>query len=115
VSRLLRATLEHVRRELSGETGEEPDEQPAKPRSGRLLLRLPQTLHGELAAAAQRDGVALNTYIAGTLAAAIGWRDPDGELEPRPLRRNRLLLVNAIVITLAALTGIALLLIAWLG
>jgi predicted HicB family RNase H-like nuclease len=115
VSRLLRAALEHVRRELDGDAANEPAEQPAKPRSGRLLLRLPQTLHGELAAAAERDGVALNTFIAGTLAAAIGWHDPDGELEPRPSRRSRLLLVNAIVIALAALIGLALLLVAWLG
>jgi len=118
VSRLLRAALEHVRCELDGETPDEPAAQadePAKPRSGRLLLRLPQSLHGELAATAQREGVPLNTFIAGTLAAAIGWHDPDGELRPRPTRRSRVLLINAIVISIAALTGIALLLVAWLS
>ena len=115
VSRLLRAALEHVRQELDGEVPDEPAEPPAKPRSGRFLLRLPQSLHGELAVAAQREGVALNTFIAGSLAAAIGWHDPDGDLRPRPARRSRILLVNAIVITLAALTGIALLLVAWLS
>jgi RNA polymerase sigma-B factor len=115
VSRLLRAALEHLRSELDGDPAEPIAEEPAKHRSGRLLLRLPQSLHGELAAAAQREGVALNTFIAGTLAAAIAWHDPDGELHLRRPRRSRLLLVNAIVITLAALTGIALLLVAWLG
>ena len=117
VSRLLRAALEHVRCELDGETPDEPAEQadePAKPRSGRLLLRLPQSLHGELAATAQREGVPLNTFIAGTLAAAIGWHDPTAS-SPRPTGRSRVLLINAIVIAIAALTGIALLLVAWLS
>ena len=116
VSRLLRAALDHLRAELDGETDDpEPAHETVPRRSGRLLLRLPQSLHGELAATAEREGVALNTFIAGTLASAIGWHDPDGGLEPRPRRRSTLLLVNAIVIALAALIGIALLLVAWLG
>jgi RNA polymerase sigma-B factor len=117
VSRLLRAALERVRGELEGEPPPDAPAPPgAPPRSGRLLLRLPQSLHGELAAAAEREGVALNTFIAGTLASAIGWHDPDGGA-PRARRRppSRLLLVNAIVIAIAAVTGIALLLAAWLG
>jgi predicted HicB family RNase H-like nuclease len=117
VSRLLKAALEHLRREVDGT---EQDAAPAVPagqrRSGRLLLRLPQSLHGELAAAAEREGVPLNTFIAGSLASAIGWNDPDGVVaRPPRRRRSTLLLVNAIVIALAALTGIALLLVAWLG
>jgi len=117
VSRLLRAALDRVRGEIEGEPEPEAPAPPgAPPRSGRLLLRLPQSLHGELAAEAEREGVALNTFIAGTLASAIGWQDPDGGV-PRARRRppSRLLLVNAIVIAIAAVTGIALLLAAWLG
>jgi RNA polymerase sigma-B factor len=117
VSRLLRAALDRVRSEIEGELPPDPPAPGgAAPRSGRLLLRLPQSLHGELAAAAEREGVALNTLIAGTLASAIGWQDPDGGA-PRIRRRphSRLLLVNAIVIAIAAVTGIALLLAAWLG
>jgi RNA polymerase sigma-B factor len=115
VSRLLRAALEHLRREVEGE---EPDVVVAAPqrRSGRLLLRLPQSLHGELAAAADRERVPLNTFIAGSLASAVGWHDPDGPVvRPRPRPRRTLLLVNAIVIAAAAATGMALLLVAWLG
>jgi RNA polymerase sigma-B factor len=117
VSRLLRAALDRVRGEIEGEPEPEAPALPSAPsRSGRLLLRLPQSLHGELAAEAEREGVALNTFIAGTLASAIGWQDPDGGV-PRVRRRppSRLLLVNAIVIAIAAVTGIALLLAAWLG
>jgi RNA polymerase sigma-B factor len=119
VSRLLRAALDHLRSEIEGEQGDADAaataRHPAGRRSGRLLLRLPQSLHGELAAAAEREGVPLNTFIAGSLASAVGWRDPDGEVRPRGRRRSTLLLINAIVIAAAAVTGIALLLAAWLG
>jgi RNA polymerase sigma-B factor len=118
VSRLLRAALDHPRREVEGEDPEAAGARPAEAqrRSGRLLLRLPQSLHGELAAAAERDGVPLNTFIAGSLASAIGWQDPDGApVRPRARRRSTLLLVNAIVIAAAAAIGIALLVAAWLA
>ncbi|HET6510122.1 MAG TPA: sigma-70 family RNA polymerase sigma factor [Baekduia sp.] len=107
VSRLLRATLHRLRAELApGGEGDAAGEPPRDARSGRLLLRLPRTLHGDLARAAEREGVPLNTYITTALAASLA--------TPRP-RRSRLLLVNAIVVGVAALTGLALLLQAWLG
>jgi RNA polymerase sigma-B factor len=117
VSRLLRAAVDHLRSELGAEQdGQGRPAAAAGRRSGRLLLRIPQSLHGELTAAAEREGVPLNTFIAGSLASAVGWRDPDGELRPRaPQRPGKLLLVNAIVIAVAAMTGLALLLAAWLG
>lgn len=52
--------------------------------SGKLLLRMPQSLHGELSQAAERDQVSLNAYITGLLAAAINWRQPDGVPVPGP-------------------------------
>ena len=120
VSRLLRATLERLRA-LVGEEDEPAETTPLVPspttsadaRSGRLLLRLPRTLHTELADAAEHEGVPLNTYITSTLAAAVA--APDDEPAPRPSRSRRLLVINAIVIALAALAGVALLLLAWLG
>ena len=42
--------------------------------SGRFVLRLPKTLHAELAEAAEREGVSLNQYATGALAASVGWR-----------------------------------------
>jgi RNA polymerase sigma-B factor len=151
VSRLLRAALEHLRevvdpppaapaptsRAVAGEpvTVTRTAAAGAAPqRSGRLLLRLPRSLHSELASAADREGVALNTFIAGKLAAAIGWHEEDAndggaarsatpaEGAPRGLtgptrtrRPSALLIVNAVAIALAAIAGFALLLVALLG
>jgi len=125
VSRLLRAALDRLRAEVAPEDqgAPPPDDEPPEPdpvaaaaaaeaRSGRLLLRLPRSLHGELAQAAAREGVPLNTYITGTLAAAMAEPDPPAR---RRDRGTRLLVINAIVVALAALAGIALLLLAWLG
>jgi predicted HicB family RNase H-like nuclease len=41
--------------------------------SGRLVLRMPPALHGELAAEAGRQGVSLNTLLVALLAGGIGW------------------------------------------
>lgn len=45
-------------------------------RSGRILLRLPRSLHGMLAEAAEREGVSLNQFALGVLAGSVGWRQP---------------------------------------
>jgi antitoxin HicB len=42
--------------------------------SGRLLLRMPRTLHAELTRVAEREGVSLNQFITDSLASVIGWR-----------------------------------------
>ena len=42
--------------------------------TGRFLLRIPRTLHAELARQAQQEGVSLNQYVATTLAKAAGRR-----------------------------------------
>jgi hypothetical protein len=39
---------------------------------GRILLRLPRSLHGMLAEAAEREGVNLNQFALGVLAGAVG-------------------------------------------
>jgi RNA polymerase sigma-B factor len=123
VSRLLRAALERLRAAVDPPASTGGDHEPAPAaadpgegragRSGRLLLRLPRSLHAELAAAAEADGVSLNAYIASTLALAVG--HPADEADHGPARPSRLLVVNAVVIALAALAGVALLLQAWLG
>ena len=48
------------------ERGEEPD----KPFSGRLMLRLPPALHREVYVQARREGKSLNQWIADKLAKA---------------------------------------------
>ncbi len=94
----------------------------AKPApSGRLLLRMPAALHAELAQAAEREGVSLNQFITRALSGKIGWgTDTDDEAPVTPAdNRARLiavaLVVNAIVIGLAAAAAIAVLVLAWRG
>ena len=91
--------------------------------SGRLLLRMPAALHAELARTAERDGVSLNQFITRALSSRIGWgTDAEDESSPMaapPDSRSRLiavaLVVNAVVIGLAAAAAIAVLVLAWRG
>ena len=135
VSRLLQGALERLRSTLDGgvaATGggaysrpvaSAEQTQAAKPadapaHSGRLLVRMPASLHDELARAAEREGVSLNTLVTGALAGAVGWRDGSGtesllRHEPaaaaRPAWLRWALLANVVVVAIAALVAIALL------
>jgi antitoxin HicB len=51
-----------------------PEPKSAATHSGRLLLRMPKTLHAELTRASEREGVSLNQFITDVLASAIVWR-----------------------------------------
>lgn len=63
--------------------------------SGRILLRLPPTLHAHLIDEADREGMSVNAFIVAALAGAVAWRaTPAGERVPpgkilRALRRQR--------------------------
>lgn len=46
--------------------------------SGRFIIRVPKDVHRDLAAAAARQGVSLNLYVASTLARAVGRPSSDG-------------------------------------
>lgn len=76
--------------------------------SGRLLLRMPPQLHGELARAAERDGSSLNAHITRILSEAI-W---DGAPE-RPAGGSRLLryaiIADLVLVAVAAIAAVALL------
>jgi antitoxin HicB len=104
-----------------------PEPRETRAYSGKLLLRMPQSLHGELADAAERENVSLNAYINGVLAAAMGWRQAPGADSDRggdpaggptvgedEQRRQRLitiaLVANLALVALAAIVAIALLL-----
>ena len=88
--------------------------------SGRLLLRMPRTLHEQLAKASERDGVSLNQFITGVLASAVDWRNEEGAPARRPERsRSRgmaiLLAANLVLVGLAAAAAIGFLIAAWLS
>ena len=87
--------------------------------SGRLLLRMPPDLHGELAQAAERDGTSLNGYIIARLGEAVG-RTPEsgavaGSSGLSAVTLRRLLIANVVTVALASAAALAILLVAWLG
>ena len=104
------------------EASAEPPAMDGSPRapshSGKLLVRMPATLHDELARTAEREGVSLNQLITGALASSVAWRSTtstDAEAANRPLGLTRTVLAaNFAVVLLAALVAVALLLTAWL-
>jgi antitoxin HicB len=51
-----------------------PEPKTATSHSGRLLLRMPRTLHAELTRVSEREGVSLNQFITDALAGAVAWR-----------------------------------------
>ena len=109
----------------SGNGGEEtPSPETGAKHSGKLLVRMPATLHDELARAAQAEGVSLNQLITGVLASSVGWRgngvhpmSPKQQEGSEPAISPRLtraaLAANLAVVLLAAAAAIALLVAAW--
>jgi predicted RNase H-like HicB family nuclease len=109
-----------------------PEPKTGQSHSGRLLLRMPQTLHAELARIAEREKVSLNQFITDVLAGALGWRTTGQKPRAGPTVRPRdvddknqaavdsseegsrfsstVLAVNGILVALAAVVGIVVLL-----
>lgn len=88
--------------------------------SGRLLVRMPQSLHAELSRAAEREEVSLNQFITGVLASAVDWRNEHAQASDRPKSgRPRgmaiLLAANLVLVGLAAAAAIGFLIAAWLS
>jgi len=78
--------------------------------SGRLLLRMPPELHGDLARAAEHDGSSLNAYITRILADAIG----SGSPRPSGGRLLRIAVIaDLVLVAVAAIVAVALLIAAW--
>jgi hypothetical protein len=82
---------------------------------------MPQSLHSELARAAEHEEVSLNQFVTSSLASAVNWRGPgveplghdSGELgEPRGRTLRRALMVNVALLVLIAVLAIALLVVA---
>ncbi len=108
-----------------------PGQEAGARHSGKLLVRMPATLHDELAHAAEAEGVSLNQWITSALASAVGWRSAGGRpapaakdtdapgtiAEPAPVVSQRLtrvaLAANLVVVLVAAIAAIALLVAYW--
>jgi antitoxin HicB len=118
-----------------------PEPKSATSHSGRLLLRMPRTLHADLTRASEREGVSLNPLITDVLASAIVWRgrtDAAAGNAPTPLqapgadslttehaavRRGRAgrpslltaaLAVNFVIVGIVGVVAIVVLIAAWL-
>jgi hypothetical protein len=84
---------------------------------------MPAGLHGELARAADREGISLNQFISSALAGAVGWGQEDGKLAttsasaPKPRSRwlMFLLAANLVLVAAAAVSAIVFLVAAWLN
>ena len=87
--------------------------------SGRLLLRMPPDLHGELAQAAEREGTSLNGYIITRLGESVGRPVEHGNAARTPSISSqtlrRLLIANVVTVALASVAALVILLVAWLG
>jgi hypothetical protein len=101
--------------------------------SGRLLLRMPRSLHAELAQRAEREGTSLNQLIIGRLSGSLdeagspapvsGAAEAAGATEatePEAARRTPRFLtlalaLNLVVIVAAGAIAVALLIAAWQG
>jgi HicB-like protein involved in pilus formation len=92
----------------------EPLEAREPSHSGRLLLRMPRALHAQLAARSDAEGVSLNQFIVAALSRAASGEDQRSDA-PRPMSSTLriALVVNAVVVAIAAATAIALLVVAW--
>jgi hypothetical protein len=85
--------------------------------SGRLLLRMPESLHAELARASERAGVSLNAFINEALGGVVRpgtARKPSapvqaGDARGRRRLLERLLVVNAVVVAIVGVVAIVLL------
>jgi hypothetical protein len=62
-------------------TPSRPDEE----KSGRVLLRMPVSMHEALCNIAQAEGISMNQFICGVIAVAVDWRS---EYKPtRPIEQ----------------------------
>jgi RNA polymerase sigma-B factor len=101
----------------------EPAEPSSKARarhSGRLMLRMPQSLHAELAEAAEREEVSLNQYITNTLAAGVGWHTEGSagaglepsDRTPPPRWLPAAIVTNIVIVVIAGVIALILLVVA---
>jgi RNA polymerase sigma-B factor len=100
---------------------EVPDPRTAASYSGRLMLRMPRSLHAELSGAADREGVSLNQFIATSLeralaSSAVGSgdvsQDDSGNRRTVPALLRLAIIINLIVVLVAGVVAVAILVVA---
>jgi antitoxin HicB len=102
-------------REARSAGREVPPPGAAAAHSGKLLVRMPRSLHAELVRASEREGTSLNAYIVAALSASVAWRRPGGRDDagsaPAAVGRGLSLALkaNLVVLVVAAAVAIALL------
>ena len=89
-----------------------PDPKARTKHSGRLMLRMPQSLHAELARAAEGEDVSLNQYITNTLSASLSWRPGEEPAAREPRWLPAAIVTNIVVVVLAGLIALVLLVVA---
>jgi antitoxin HicB len=105
-------------REARAAGREVPPPGAAAAHSGKLLVRMPRSLHAELVRASDREGTSLNAYIVAALSASVAWRRPGEQGSPAAAPDRGLSLAlkaNLVVLGIAAVVAIALLITAWQG
>lgn len=119
----VRAAMREWIKTALGEGREIPVPSAQQTFSGRLLLRMPPELHGELSATAEREGSSLNQFIVATLGRSL---EPGqapvpvhGDAPATPGQPSRALgialIVNLVAVVVAAAIAVALLIVAWQG
>lgn len=125
-TRAIRDSMEAWIAEALANNREVPEPRSAASYSGRLMLRMPHSLHAELARAAERDDVSLNQFITSSLASSVGWRQQNGDApaepeavedEPSSDRTpggwlSRAMVINAVLLGLAGIAAVVLLVVA---
>jgi predicted RNase H-like HicB family nuclease/predicted DNA-binding protein (UPF0251 family) len=124
---LTSALAEH--REIPPPSREAPKSKAGSGHSGRLLVRMPSTLHEQLALAAEREHVSLNRLVTDALAASVASsppvvgsarsrRESPVTIEPPRVQRESprafrvALATNLVVVVVAGLIALALLVLA---
>ncbi len=95
-----------------------PDPRPTASYSGRLMLRMPRSLHAELSDAAEREGVSLNHFIASSLQSALvapvsptgeGLEDDAGDRRGVPALLRVAIIINLLVLLVAGVVAVIIL------
>jgi antitoxin HicB len=98
-----------------------PEPRAERQASGRLLVRMPSSLHADLARAADAEGISLNQLITAMLASGVAWRRSSGTAaaprwwRSRPGAITLLLAANLAVVAVGATVAVIALVLAWRG